>query len=193
MDCGGKHPCLPVGWGSPHLQSPRRRCRAPRQASGAHVSDSPVDERDDSRPDSEGGASPTLRSDRAGLWQYRGVPGSTSCRKRPTGPASRGQNAGSVPGSLFVRRKGAWHRSHRIPWGAERALQATMQAAGVPSARSQSYPLPPRDRADGATLGRPRHQPRRTRRPAIQDAMQRGPLPRTGAPRCLADTRSQPR
>ena len=55
------------------------------------------------------------------------------------------------------------------------ALPATMQAAGVPSARSQSFNPLPRDRADGATLGRPRHEPRRTRRPAFRDATQRGP------------------
>ena len=48
----------------------------------------------------------------------RGVPGSTLCLRCPPGPASRRQNAGSVPGSLFVRRKGAWHRSHRAPRGA---------------------------------------------------------------------------
>ena len=36
-------------------------------------------------------------------------------------------------------------------------------------------PLPPpsRDRADGATLGRPRHEPRRTRRPALRVATPR--------------------
>ena len=33
---------------------------------------------------------------------------------------------------------------------------------------------PPRDRADGATLGRPRYEPRRTRRPALRDAKPRG-------------------
>ena len=49
---------------------------------------------------------------------HRSVPGSTSRLRCPSGPASRGQNAGSVPGSLFVRRKGAWHRSHRLPRGA---------------------------------------------------------------------------
>ena len=46
---------------------------------------------------------------------------------------------------------------------------ATKQAAGAPSARSQPYPSPSRGRADGATLGRPRHEPRRTRRPAFRD------------------------
>ena len=54
---------------------------------------------------------------------------------------------------------------------------ATRQAAGAPSARSQSFNPPPRDRADGTTLGRPRHEPRRTRRPAPRDATQRGSFP----------------
>ena len=53
------------------------------------------------------------------------------------------------------------------------AAQVTRQAAGAPSARLQSINPPARDRADGATLGRPRHQPRRTRRPALRDATPR--------------------
>ena len=60
------------------------------------------------------------------------------------------------------------------------ALHATRQAAGASSAWSQLSNDPPRDRADGATLGRPRHQPRRTRRPAPRDA-----TPRGSSPACL--------
>jgi len=56
-------------------------------------------------------------------------------------------------------------------------LHATRQAAGVPSARSQTSPSPSRGRADGASLGRPRHEPRRTRRPAPPDATLRGSSP----------------
>ena len=53
-------------------------------------------------------------------------------------------------------------------------------------------PPPPRDRADGTTLGGSRHQPRRTRRPALRDATKRGPSPPTGIPNSLADTRHPP-
>ena len=132
MDCGGKHPCLPVGWGSPHLQSPRRRCRVRRQVSDDHVSDSPVDERDDSRHDSEGGASPTLRSDRAGLWRSPGRAGfdivpPMSFRPRLT---------------LKKRGPGAWlsFRREKVPGTAPIALKA---ARLPPSARSQSSPFAP--------------------------------------------------
>ena len=56
---------------------------------------------------------------------------------------------------------------------------------GRPPARHRRgrslLPSPSRDRADGATLGRPRHEPRRTRRPALPDttplALRKGQAP----------------
>jgi len=53
------------------------------------------------------------------------------------------------------------------------AVHGAKEAAGVPSAWSQLFNHPSRDHADGATLGRRR----RTRRPGLQDAGQRGEPP----------------
>ena len=156
MDCGGKHPCLSVGWGSPHLQSPRRRCRVRRQVSDDHVTDSPADERDDSRPDSEGGASPTLHPEHAGFWLS---PGRAGFDIVP-----------SMPFRLHATLRTMSNRATLAVYRSGASAPATRQAAGVPSARSQSFNHQPRDRAEGATLGRPRHEPRRTRRPALLDA-----------------------
>jgi len=54
-------------------------------------------------------------------------------------------------------------------------LHATQEAAGAPSAWSQSFNHPPRDHADGATLVRLR----RTRRPVLRDAVP-APVPHRG-------------
>ena len=93
----------------------------------------------------------------------RGVPGLTLCLRCPSRCTPRSAQCltgqpprYTVPVRLF-RPRGrppACHRRGRSP-----------------------LPSPPRDRADGATLGRPRHQPRRTRRPTFRDVTPRGSSP----------------
>ena len=88
----------------------------------------------------------------AGLWPPPGragfdiVPASTS--RRPTAHRTMSYRA-----TLAMDRSSA-------------PLPATKQATGAPSAWSQSFNHPPRDHADGATLGRRR----RTRRPVLRKA-----------------------
>ena len=91
----------------------------------------------------------------------------------------RGTSTERVPGAWRCSvREAAWHRSHRVPRGADPPLHATRQAAGASSAWSQPSNPPPRDRADGATLGRrDANASRRIRRPALRDVRARGPLP----------------
>ena len=96
-----------------------------------------------SRHDSEGGASPTLRPEHAGNIALTGA-----CRVRHRAgndpPASpRVDETRTRCLALFSSRKGAWHRSHRVPRGADPPLHATRQAAGAPSARSQLSPATP--------------------------------------------------
>jgi len=89
--------------------------------------------------DSEGGASPTLLSENPDFWRSSGRAGIAIV---PTMPIRL-----RLPHrTMASRATPAVHRS-----GAP--LHATMQAAGAPSARSQSFNHPSRDRADGATLG----------------------------------------
>ena len=101
-DCGDKHPCLSVGWGSPHLQSLQRRCGLPRQSSNPPVSVSRGDERDDFRHGPEGGASPTLHRVRAGLWRSSGRAGHgivPAMRCRPPSTLRTMPMPGSPPGA----------------------------------------------------------------------------------------------
>ena len=94
---------------------------------------------------------------------HRGVPGLTLCLRCPSGrPSPTAQCLTGQPS----RRNASVHLS--TPRGRPPACHRR--------GRRPSNP-PSRDRADGATLGRPRHEPRRTRRPALRDTMQRGPLP----------------
>ena len=119
---------MPVGWGSPHLQSPRLGCRIPRQVSDAHVSVTRQDERDDSRHDSEGGASPTLRPEHAGNIAPTGACRVPHCAYDAL-PASRrvdGTRArclavfrargclAPLPSPSSTRGADTWYRSHRI-------------------------------------------------------------------------------
>jgi len=98
-------------------------------------------------------------------------------------PACPRENAGDtthrgVPGLIIVPARSPQERvssrtmSCRATLAAERSgapLPAANEAAGAPSAWSQSLTLLSRDHADGATLGRPRLEPRRTRRPVLND------------------------
>jgi hypothetical protein len=96
----------------------------------------------------------------------------------------------AVLGVFLIERAHATNTCRKTPRGATPAghrsgasAPATKQAAGALSARSQPFNPPPRDRADGATLGRPRQQPRRTRRPALRDATCRSFRKRQAPPR----------
>jgi hypothetical protein len=87
----------------------------------------------------------------AGVWRPPGVPSLTLFLMRL-------RSATRDPNNV----KGGNHG--QPPSGAP--VPATREAAGVPSAWSQSFNSPPRDHADGATLGRLR----RTRRPGFREA-----------------------
>ena len=79
-----------------------------------------------------------------------------------------------VPALLSRLRVRPMTMSCRATLAAERpgaSVPVTKQAAGAPSAWSQSFNCPPRDRADGATLGRRR----RTRRPGLRKGSTRYP------------------
>ena len=110
------------------------------------------DSHSDSGSGSEQHPLPSTRASGA----HRGVPGSTLCLRCPLCCAPRSAQCPTgqpprytAPVHLLPPRSRppACHRRGRSP-----------------------LPSPPRDRADGATLGRPRHEPRRTRRPALRDA-----------------------
>ena len=120
-------------------------------------------------------------------WDARGT-----SRGGPEGRGSEHANLARSPGRAGFDIVPAMHSrlfttprtmSNRATLAAKRSgapLHATRQAAGVPSAGSQPFNHPPRDRDDGATLG----CRRQTRRPVPRDAMGRGttPAPRSGPP-----------
>ena len=92
----------------------------------------------------------------AGFWRSSGRAGLAIVPATPRRPRV-GHRTLACRATLAVHRSGA-------------PLQATKEAAGVPSAWSQFLNPPPRDRADGATLGRRR----RTGRLGLRDATHRG-------------------
>jgi hypothetical protein len=75
--------------------------------------------------------------------------------------------------ALISPRNGGWHRSHRVPRGAgsgsPRCEAGRRRPIGAVAAPPVTLARPRR----WATLGRPRHQPRWTRRPAFRDATSR--------------------
>ena len=150
---------MPVGWGSPHLQSPRRRCGLPRQSSNPHVSFSRGNERDDSCTDSEGGASPTLRHEHEGHLAPTGVASTIARGTRALQVSGSNQHPAQLLALTGACR--ARHCAYDAPPGVPprsaqcrcrappavhspgAALHAARQAAGVPSARSQPAPVTP--------------------------------------------------
>ena len=110
--------------------------------------------------------------------------------------------------ALFSSRKGAWHRSHRLPrgagayaWhrshrvprGADPALPAAMQAAGAPSVRSQPPQSPisrPRRWCDAGTPAARAAADQKAGDPGTSPNADQSPPP--GALRCLSDTRCFP-
>ena len=106
---------------------------------------------------------------------HRSEPGSTLCLRGPAGQVPRGKNAGSVPGSLFVRREGAWHRSHRLPRSAgpgsprhETGRRRPIGAVAAPSRHPRATaPMGRRWDARGGPEGRRSRTPRHADRPHL--------------------------
>ncbi len=99
-------------------------------------------------------------------------------------PPQRGAGHGFVPEKPYGDASRSAQGPCRAPSGSamRSALPATRQAAGAPSAWSQPSPQPPRDHADGATLGR--RDARASRRP-------RRPESRTGSGAAVRNQRTE--
>ena len=86
----------------------------------------------------------------------RGVPGLTLCLRCPAGLASRGQHAGSVPGSLFVAKRClAPLPSRPSGRGPASPRQSAVSNQRQPSAAANSIPTPRTSRAHRGVPGPP--------------------------------------